>query len=376
MSLRVLHCIPFLSPSYGGPARSVPALAEAEAQAGADVRVWCPRPTTIDTSEYPNTTFVSGSVRQLRDEGWHPDIVHHQGLWRGCHHQAARLARRLNIPRIISPRGMLEPWCLNHHRFRKKIAWALYQHRDLKTAACLHATSVSEAEQFRRLGFQQAVALLPNGVDFPDDACNETGGYEHREILFLSRIHPVKGLLNLVAAWKDCVRPGWKLRIVGDDEFDHREQVKAAVRTEELNESVSVEPAVHSAEKWTLMKNADIVILPSMSENFGIVVAEALAVGTPVITTTGTPWSEVVTHDCGWYVEPSAAGVSEALATAMTRSRSELHEMGARGREWVTREFAWDDVGHRMLQTYRWMQGQAEMGEWFHADARQEVESK
>lgn len=366
-SFRVLHCIPTLRPSDGGPARSVPALAAAEAEHGTDVRVWTSEPAAIDVTEYSPAQFLSGPVREVLSGGWIPDIIHDHGIWLPAHHKIAKLAQRLAVPRVVSPRGMLEPWCLQHHGFRKRVAWLLYQRRDLASSTSLHATSQSEAQQFRRLGFTQPITLLPNGVGLPDVAVTERAqqpAYDKREILFLSRIHPVKGLLNLVAAWKNCVHENWRLRIVGDDEGGHRQAVADAISSLELNDSVQVEAAVHSSEKWSLLQRADVVILPSVSENFGIVVAEALAVGTPAITTTGTPWQQLTGMRCGWYVDPSVEGLSSALQSAMSCSREQLHEMGARGQQWVREEFSWNDIGMKMLQAYQCLAGQQQDVAW------------
>lgn len=361
-SVRILHCIDSLNNSDGGPARSVPALAAAEGRNGADVRVWSKQPATIDVSEYDSATFISGPVNQAMSGDWSPHVVHDHGLWQLNHHNTANLAQKLKIPRIVSPRGMLEPWCLNHRKFRKQVAWRLYQHRDLKLSQCLHATSESEARQFRTLGFTQPVVLLPNGVTLPTAIqsleLKNTPRSKQREVLFLSRIHPVKGLLNLVAAWKNNVTEGWILRIVGDSEDGHETAVRTAIDDAGLDKSVRIEPAVHSAEKWNYMRRADIVVLPSASENFGIVVAEALAVGTPVITTTGTPWQRLIDYDCGWYVEPSIDGLSEALRSSMSTAAERLGEMGNRGKTWVQDEFSWSDLSMKMLQTYNWLLNQ------------------
>lgn len=356
MVLKVLHCVHSLNASDGGPARSVPALAAAESRAGANVRIWSCRPPTIRLSseERSGLEFLGGSVESAISDSWVPDLIHDHGLWLGSNHACARMGRHKRIPRIVSPRGMLEPWCLRHRWAKKMAAWQFYQYRDLKSAFALHATSPSEAAQFRRIGFTQHVIQLPNGVSLPQNVQYEkkTTGKRIREVLFLSRIHPVKGLLNLIEAWAQCATSEWKLRIVGSDEDGHRAQVLKAIEEKNLSATVVVEDAVHSAEKWNILGNADVLVLPSFSENFGIVVAEALAVGTPVITTTGTPWQRVIAERCGWYVEPTVAGLLAGLNNAMKSGETELKAMGRRGRCWVQKEFAWADIGFRMLQSY------------------------
>ena len=371
--LRVLHCVPSLNASDGGPARSVPALAGSEARAGVDVRVWSRQPPTIDLVPFQPASFVAGDLDSVVTQDWIPDLIHDHGLWLRSNHASARLGRHNRIPRIVSPRGMLEPWCLQHRRYKKLLAWQFYQHRDLLSSACLHATSQSEARQFRQLGFGQPIVLLPNGVTLPTTPSNADSNrhYENaedREILFLSRIHPVKGLPHLIEAWSQVVRPGWRLKIVGADEDGHKNEIQNLVTERQLSDSVTICDAVHSDEKWSLLRNADALVLPSFSENFGIVVAEALAVGTPVITTTGTPWQRVVSERCGWYAEPTVAGMTQALNSALQTSRAEIEAMGRRGEKWVRQEFAWDDVGEKMLAAYDSILGTGTHCEWIDRD--------
>ncbi|MCA9083686.1 MAG: glycosyltransferase [Planctomycetaceae bacterium] len=335
----------------------MPALAAAEAAIGADVRLWTglsPADSKFVT-EFADVQFCNGPFEQLLLNGWRPDVIHDHGLWLSSNRAVARLSRRLRICRLVSPRGMLAPWCMRHHRFRKQLAWKLYQYRDLVSASALHATSPSEAEHFRQLGLSCRVLCVPNGVELPDAGsarsnCKQPG---QREILFLSRLHPVKGLLNLIEAWTRCRRPGWRLRIVGDSYAGHREVIIRRLESDrEARSTVLVQDAVHSEEKWQLLRNADVLILPSFSENFGVVCAEALAVGTPVITTTGTPWNQLGAQRCGWYVDPTPENIAAAIREAMDLPQEDLSAMGRRGQKWVRKEFSWQDIGRRMLQAY------------------------
>jgi len=128
---RILHCVSSLNAADGGPARSVPALAHAQAQCGADVTLWSAHTPTIDLTSFEGVTFVHGELPAALPVGWMPDLIHDHGLWLPSNHASARFGRHNRIPRVISPRGMLQPWCLNHRRWKKRLAWRLYQHRDL-----------------------------------------------------------------------------------------------------------------------------------------------------------------------------------------------------------------------------------------------------
>jgi glycosyltransferase involved in cell wall biosynthesis len=174
-------------------------------------------------------------------------------------------------------------------------------------------------------------------------------------VLFLSRIHPVKGLPMLIDAWSQVDPDGWRLVIAGPDEEGHRAEVESKVRERALADVVDFVGPVSNDEKWTLYRNSDLFVLPTYSENFGIVVAEALASGCPVLTTTGAPWQMLEEHGCGWWVEPTAEQVASALREAVERSNHDRSAMGKRGRELVKRRFSWSSIAERLVQTYRWV---------------------
>lgn len=362
MSLRVLHSVSSLNLQDGGPARSVPALAQAEAAHGADVTIWTQAEPTIDRTPFPDVRFVWGDLTPVDSTNPPPDIIHDHGLWLRSNHRSARLGRHQRVPRVVSPRGMLEPWCLKHHQLRKQVAWRLYQRRDLRSSCALHATSSAESDQFRKLGFRQPVISLPNGVTLPttDDyqpKLDRQNPSDRKTVLFLSRLHPVKNVHSLIEAWSNVACDAWQLRIVGSGDAGYRRELARLIRQRQLAAHVSLEDAIHSHEKWQLFTDADVVVLPSFSENFGIVVAEALGMGTPVIVTTGMPWDGVIQRECGWQVAPTVEGLTTGLRAATGTSLSERKEMGRRGRNWVRHEYSWHDIGRRMLTAYDWMLG-------------------
>lgn len=286
-------------------------------------------------------------------------IIHDNGIWLFNNHITAKISDLLNIPRVVSVRGMLEPWALNYRAWKKQLAWRLYQHYDLQTAKILHATALREAENLRHLGLRQPIAVIPNGVSLPALA-------EQRQLqrlhtaLFLGRVHPVKGLLELVEAWRIVQPADWEFIIAGPDEGGHRQVVMEAIRRAGLDKHFELVGAVDGEDKIALYRQADLFVLPSFTENFGVVVAEALACGVPVITTRGTPWEGLLTHRCGWWidlgVEPLAAAIREATALSDEQRR----EMGRRGRQYVEREFGWPGIAQQMLSVYHWMLGQGD----------------
>jgi glycosyltransferase involved in cell wall biosynthesis len=351
--MRVLHTIDSLRLQTGGPARTVPALVSALAENGLEVDLWARELPEFFTTAAKVVLHTGSLERLLAVGGRRPDIVHDHGIWLRSNHDVCRLAAHYGIPRVVSPRGMLEPWALDHRRWKKKLAWWLYQRADLQRAAALHATAEAEAAQFRCLGLRSPITVIPNGIDVPNLQRSPSSEEGCRTALFLSRVHPKKGLPLLVEAWARVRPAGWRMKVVGPDENHHVAAVKTLVQQAGIADAWEFTAEVNDREKWASYKEADLFILPSHSENFGMVVAEALAAGVPVITTTGCPWAGVLQHGCGWWVEPAAVGLATALQDACSRAPDELLLMGQRGRRWMESDFGWNKVAQRMTALYQ-----------------------
>lgn len=298
--------------------------------------------------------FYSG-VRQAGERD--VSVVHDSGLWLPMHVDVAGAAWRSGTPLVISPKGMLMPWARQYKRVKKEISWWLYQRWALASAAMLHATAPSEADAIRSVGLHQPIAVIPNGVTIPEHLPESPPPGKHKTALFLSRVHPKKGLPLLLDAWATVQPANWRLIIAGPDELGHTSELQAMARAVGLQDVVSFSGPVAEQDKWELYAAADLFVLPTHSENFGIVVPEALAAGTPVLTTTGAPWGEVETRDCGWWVSPTVKDITEALADAVSRSTAERAAMGQRGRQLVEENYTWEVLGKEMVAAYRWLVG-------------------
>jgi glycosyltransferase involved in cell wall biosynthesis len=171
--------------------------------------------------------------------------------------------------------------------------------------------------------------------------------------LFVGRIYPVKGLPMLVEAWAQVRPVGWKMRIVGPDEAGHRAEVEALVCKAGLEEVFEFTGALDGEALHQAYAAADLFMLPSHTENFGMVVGEALAHGLPVIATQGSPWNGLLDHACGWWTGISSDGIASALQAATALDPTELRTMGARGRQWMKTDFSWDQCAGRMAELYR-----------------------
>jgi glycosyltransferase involved in cell wall biosynthesis len=353
--MKVLLSVKSLLPSYGGPAYSVSSLAMALAEAGVQVGLWTNDMSTKTTPlplAHPLVEPLSGTIADAIVAFGQPNIFHDNGIWLPHNHRIASLATRRGLPRVVSTRGMLEPWAMNHKRLKKKVAWWLYQRRDLTRASCHHATAETEAATLRLLGLGVPVTVIPNGINGSDTAPPTRKHKKIRTALFLGRIHPVKGLSMLIAAWAKLRPQGWQLQIAGPDELGHRAELERQVTRAALTDTIFFQGPVGGEAKTRALLLADIFILPSYSESFAMAVGEALVHGVPVITTTGAPWAKTVEHGCGWVVEPTVEGITEGIQGATSLDSLALVKMGQKGREFVQREFAWPHMAKQFIALY------------------------
>jgi glycosyltransferase involved in cell wall biosynthesis len=285
-------------------------------------------------------------------------LLHDHGLWLPLNHRVAKVAGALHVPRIVSTHGMLAPWSMGQRGWKKRVAWHLYQRCDLESADVLHATSTQEARHLREQGLRQPIAVIPNGVPLPEDHKPEPSSGAARTALFLSRIHPKKGLPMLLEAWAGVRPDSWRLVIAGPSEDGHRVDLEQQARRLGLGDAVSFPGPIPDDEKWQHYRDADLFVLPTHSENFGIVVAEALASGVPAITTKGAPWRELETRGCGWWTEIGTEPLAQALREAVARSDEERRAMGRRGRALVEERYSWERVAEEMRAVYAWLLGE------------------
>jgi glycosyltransferase involved in cell wall biosynthesis len=307
-------------------------------------------------------------LRELAGEGL--EVIHNHGLWLFPNLYARQTACERNLPLVISPRGMLEGWSLRRSRAKKWLVWHLMEKRNLLSAAAFHATSAMEADSIRRLGFGQPVAVIPNGVDIPEGSAPSREVLEQRFpelrgkkwLSFMSRLHPKKGLLELARVWGSLAPefPDWRLVIAGRSEGGFQREVRAALVASGGDRSAVFVGSLHGDDKSAALANSELFVLPTHSENFGIVVAEALAHGCPAVVTKGAPWSELVSEQCGWWIDRNDAALSRTLTEAMTLDEAERKAMGGRGRRLIAERYTWQRAAARMRELYMWLLGRSE----------------
>ncbi len=375
-----VHVVASINRDIGGPAMTVSRLVSELNQRG--VR------STLATLDYrrhgPQCQPVGARLESVRAgpiaaalRGWSPalsrrvraaaadtQIVHNHGLWMFPNHYAATAARAAGVRLVFSPRGMLEPWALARNAARKDMVWRLWQRADLAQAALLHATSSSEAQTLRSLGFSQPIAMIPNGVELPATTAPPREILEsiYPELrgkcwlLFLSRLHPKKGVIELLNAWRDLGGfTDWHLVLAGPALDGFGGDVARAIESAGISSRVTRTGMLEGDVKRCALAHASLFVLPSHSENFGVVVAEALAAGLPVVTTRGTPWQAVQEQSCGWWVEMTR--LEQSLRDAMSLPPEQLRAMGVRGRQWASRRFDWGDIADGMRAAYLWLLG-------------------
>lgn len=371
--MRIAQVLAGVDEPSAGPSHSVPALCRAMADQGAEVELhsvagWrgSPRPDLAfppvrhpqDFTGTPGLSALCLSAdldRTLRLA--HPpfSVIHTHGLWLAPNFYPAWAARRTGAAVVLSPRGMLGPAALKFSGARKAVVWRLLQGPAARAAACLHATGDAEAEEIRAAGLTNPIAVIPNGVDLPalSSAALSTAP---RTVLALGRVHPKKGLDRLVRAWAE-IEPDfqdWRLRIVGPSELGHAAELERLARDLGLAR-VWIEDAVTGEAKDRAYAEAGLFVLPTLNENFAMTVAEALAAGVPVVSTKGAPWSGLEREGCGWWVDHGPTPLAAAIRQALSMPDEALAAMGARGRDWMRRDFSWERIARDMLEVYAWL---------------------
>jgi glycosyltransferase involved in cell wall biosynthesis len=377
--LRLLQVIPSYYPAvrYGGPIRSVHALCAALVRRGHQVSVYT---TNIDgegNSDVPLATpvdmdgvlvhyFPIGAIRrlcrspslgrQLRSTVGNYDLVHLHSVFLWPTYSAARAAYRARVPYIVSPRGMLVRDVIRAKSRFAKSAWIeLVERRSLSQAARVHVTAEIEEVEARALGLSLPETFcVPNGVSWPGrHSALVSGPYAdipRPYALFLSRVNRKKGLDRLISAWKWV--PQLALIVAGNDDEGILPELKALAHSEGVADRVTFLGAVSDEHKWALYENAEMFILPSHSENFGNVVAEAMAMACPVVTTPDVGLAKLVREvGCGIIT----AGEPRILARAITElQKNELQRkrMGALGRQAAIERLSWAGVAAQMEAEY------------------------
>jgi glycosyltransferase involved in cell wall biosynthesis len=286
------------------------------------------------------------------------ECVHHHSLWLLSLRYAAAAAHRHVVPLVISPRGMMSDWAWQHRRWRKKLAELLVHPGAFALASGWHATSPEEAAEIRARGFTQPICVAPNGVAVPTETELSTARAAWQQLcpatrsrpvaLFYSRLHRKKRVRELIDLWLASSRGDWLLLIAGLTEEYSAAELAAEVAARGATDKILVCDSVGHPPPYAM---ASLFVLPSHSENFGLVIAEALAAGVPALVTDTTPWSGLAQHGAGWCVRWEKFG--DTLETVLAMRPDELQAMGRRGSAWVAQDFSWGKAAAMLREFYR-----------------------
>lgn len=363
----------------------------------ADLASWAPLvPRTFLVKGARGFGYAPGISKAL--ESASVDVAHLHALWMFPSVVISNWSRRTNRPYIVTSNGMLEPWALRHSAWKKRIASFLYERRMLNGAACLQANTEKEAADFRAFGLKNPIAIIPNGIDLPvedyaitrqrDNGAEVSGQWSvvsglksegRKVLLYLGRIHPKKGLVNLLKAWKSVVSDqasrglasGWTLMLAGWDQGGHEADLKQLAT--ELNlpwtdvrdqksvvrgpwSVVFLGPQFGDA-KAACYAACDAFILPSFSEGLPMVVLEAWAYAKPVIMTPECNLREGFAAGAAIRIETNPESIAEGLRALLIAPCSTLHAFGTSGHALVASRFTWPKIAAEMRSVYEWVLG-------------------
>lgn len=375
--MRVLQVASSVDEEADGVASAVLGLTENMVAYGYDVSLACATPLTTRILPPQSLTAASyqlvkwnlniGLMKILSKAAKNFEIIHNHGLWNPINIAAGFVVPGKRAKLVTSPHGTLTEWALANSKYKKKALWPL-QKRVLACADLIHVTSESELLDVRRAGFKCPVAVISIGIDFLPQL-ESRGLKESNTLLFLSRIHEKKGIDNLLYAWCRVQNdfPNWRVVIAGKGDRDYVNYIQGLAAQLAVRRVEFIGPK-YGAEKNHLYAEADIFVLPTHSENFGIVVAEALVSGCPVVVGKGAPWEGVRRHGCGWWIDNNVDELATTLNVAMSTKGAVLREMGEAGRSWMHRDFSWLSMVQKMNTSYQWLLEGGSRPDWVVVD--------
>ena len=382
--MRILHIIPAIAARYGGPSTSIGPMCSALQRCGITVEIATTDANgpderlALSTQLAGVTTHVfartfserwkfSGALwRWLRRHAGDYDLVHLHANWSFATAAGAAAARRSGVPYVLRPAGMLSAYTWNRGRYGKKLYWALVERRVVSGAAAFHATSRDEAHEIEMVQPGARVFVVPQAVNdeawqipHAPETLRQRCGPAARQLpilLFLSRLHPKKGITDLLLPALTKMRSDAFLAIVGgtdDHAPTYEKEIRQTVARLGLNDRVAMLGSVQPGERWELFDGAAAFVLPSHSENFGIVVAEAMARGCPVIVSDAVQAGKHVTAAGAGQVVPCDAASVAAACDALLADPLLRSKLGAAGPTYAAAHLTWDRVAEQILAMYQ-----------------------
>lgn len=316
------------------------------------------------STPWENKFAFSPSYKRDLVQAGNFDIYHAQGIWQYPTYALIDVARQKRKPYIITPHGMLYPQdIVKSNAFFKKLSLRLRFLKDLNQAACVHATCIDELYHCRNLGVTAPIAIIPNPVEIPSTL------YQKKDNIFrigyMGRISRRKNIEGLLYAWHELREnsQNGELLIIGGGDEEYMSFLKSEVSRLQLT-NVRFTGFISGKEKEKALTSLSVLAMPSEFENFGIVMTEALSRGIPGIATKGSPWEELNTHQCGWWIDYSQEAITEAIRKAIQTPIEELSSMGQRGRQLMIEKYSVEAIGRDFKKLYEWILGKQEKPEF------------
>lgn len=366
--MKVLHTIPYFNKASGGPVTCTYNLVKGLNICNQQTYIITFQPEENDVlakdkfikylpdDRFTPLWFSKELQRYLKKNGGEYDIIHVNTIWTWASHIPIRFAKHYNKPLIISPHGMLYPQALKVSAWKKKLILPLFLKNDLKNANCIHATSEEEAAHIRSFGIDVPIAVIPNCICLDEFPKQRLTPNSIRKFGFVGRLNPIKNIDLLMNAWNSLgeYSENAELVIIGDGEQTYADYLKIISKKNNLK-NISFRGFLSGPELRNEINSLDYLILPSKSENFGMVVAEALASGVPAITSTGTPWSILNEINAGWWVNPNLNELADVITRAIDLNESERLQMGRRGYSFIKNTYGSSDIAQKMSLVYDWL---------------------
>lgn len=385
--LKVLHVIPSIAPCRGGPSKAVVEMVHALRQMGIDAEIATTNddgPNTLDVKlnaviEHQGVpvrffkrfspplnairefAYSYGFARWLDKHIHEYDLIHVHAIFSYCSTRTMATARKHGIPYIVRPIGQLETWALSQSKGRKDKYLNFIERRNLEHAASVQFTAKSEKAQALELIPNLKSVVIPLGIELPmlvrDAQMKLIERWQLKDglpiIVYLSRLHPKKGLELLLSALAKLDDIEFQLLIAGDGDASYLQGLKQLAAQLEITPHCHFIGFVQGLEKNTLLQGADLYALTSHSENFGIAVLEALASGTPALVTEQVALAEQVNKEqLGYTTELNVGAIKTALSLALSNTE-QLSETGSKARHFIEQHYQWPAIAKQLTELYK-----------------------
>ncbi|MCB1119952.1 MAG: glycosyltransferase [Verrucomicrobiae bacterium] len=304
----------------------------------------------------PGKAFYSKTIKEQASK-WsrEMDIFHGHGFYVYPNWALGSAARKNAKPLVYHPHGFLEPWILARSRMAKKVAHFLFETKNFAYAQLWRALTEKEADQIRTCGITAPIVVAANGVHLEEYDREVSAELQlkkrKKQILFMARIHPKKGLKILLEIWPQIKEqfPDWEIIVAGPDEGGHRAELESIIAAHGTSDSVKFIGTISGDTKLAWLKSCDLFILPSYSEGFSVAVLEAMTCGKPVLITSGCNFPEVARENAGWICEADHESVASSLRIALDTPEEDLAAMGGNGRQLVEKKYAWTKIASTII---------------------------